>query len=84
MLRESSGRLLPSPGWNPTIARRSAPLRPSSNAIVPPKQYPNAAVRPASTRGSASNGVESGAGESPDLVRVVHQFAEPSLGTIER
>ena len=34
----SSGRLVRSPGWKPTIALRSQPSRPSSSAVVPPKQ----------------------------------------------
>ena len=33
-----------SPEWKPTIAARSAPLRPSSRARVPPRQKPIAAI----------------------------------------
>ena len=38
MLAASCGRAVARPEWKPTIAFTSAPLRPISSAVVPPKQ----------------------------------------------
>ena len=55
MRRLSSDFDDPSPGWKPTTARRSAPVRASSSAIAPPKQNPMAATRVGSVSGWASS-----------------------------